>query len=131
MSRRVIIATVTTVTGKPMTVIYHNPRCSKSRATLALLRERGVEPDIVRYLESPPSADRLRAIAGMLDCAMRDLIRTSEDAYRELNLNDNTLSDAALADLIAAHPKLLQRPIVIHGERAAIGRPPQNVLAIL
>lgn len=114
-----------------MTVIYHNPRCSKSRATLALLREHGVEPTVVRYLDTPPDADQLRAITVMLGCAIRDIIRSGEDAYRELNLDDNTLSDDALIDSIAAHPKLLQRPIVIHGKRAAIGRPPENVLAIL
>jgi len=114
-----------------MTVIYHNPRCSKSRATLALLREHGVEPTVVRYLESPPDAAALKSITVMLGCAIRDIIRSGEDAYRELNLDDNTLSDDALIDSIAAHPKLLQRPIVIHGKRAAIGRPPENVLAIL
>jgi len=114
-----------------MTVIYHNPRCSKSRATLALLQERGVEVDIVRYLDTPPDADQLRAITVMLGCAIRDIIRSGEDAYRELGLSDKSLSEAALINHVAANPKLLQRPIVIHGERAAIGRPPENVLAIL
>lgn len=114
-----------------MTTIYHNPRCSKSRATLALLQEHGVEPTVVRYLDAPPDAAALRAITGMLGCSIRDIIRTGEDAYRELNLADKTLTEAALIDIVAANPKLLQRPIVINGDRAAIGRPPQNVLAIL
>lgn len=114
----------------PLT-IYHNPRCSKSRATLALLQARGVEPTVVRYLESPPDAALLQSITGKLGCSIRDIIRTGEDVYRELGLEDKTLSEAALNDIVAANPKLLQRPIVINGERAAIGRPPENVLAIL
>ncbi|MDD9811526.1 MAG: arsenate reductase (glutaredoxin) [Gammaproteobacteria bacterium] len=116
-----------------MTVIYHNPRCSKSRATLALLRERGVEPQVVRYLDTPPDAAALRAITVKLNCSIRDLIRSGEDVYRALGLGGKikTLSESALIDIVAAHPKLLQRPIVIHGKRAAIGRPPENVLSIL
>lgn len=114
-----------------MTTIYHNPRCSKSRATLALLQEHGIEPAVVRYLETPPGAAQLKSITAKLGCSIRDIIRTGEAIYRELGLRDKTLSEAALIDIVAAHPQLLQRPIVIHGKRAAIGRPPENVLAIL
>lgn len=114
-----------------MTTIYHNPRCSKSRATLALLQARGIAPDIVRYLDTPPDAALLKSLTGKLGCSIRDLMRTGEAAYRELNLRDKTLSEDALIDIVAAHPQLLQRPIVVHGQRAAIGRPPENVLEIL
>jgi len=114
-----------------MTVIYHNPRCSKSRATLALLRENGVEPDIVKYLDAPPDAAQLKAITGKLNCSIRDILRSGESIYRELGIQDSAPAEDALIDIVAAHPQLLQRPIVIHGKRAAIGRPPENVLAIL
>jgi len=111
--------------------IYHNPRCSKSRATLALLEERGIEPRIVRYLDSPPSAGELARILGLLGLAPRDLLRRGEAEYRELGLADATLSDEALTRVMVEHPKLIQRPIVVSGERAAIGRPPEAVLEIL
>ena len=114
-----------------MTTLYHNPRCSKSRAALALLRERGVEPDIVLYLDNPPDAAALKAIAGMLGCSIGDLVRTGEALYRDLGLKDKPPSEAALFDIVAAHPQLLQRPIVIHDGKAAVGRPPENVLSVL
>ncbi|MGI9309979.1 MAG: arsenate reductase (glutaredoxin) [bacterium] len=114
-----------------MTTIYHNPRCSKSRATLALLRERGVEAEVVEYLSAPPDAALLRSLAAMLGGSARDLIRDGEAEYRELGLGDASLSEAALIAAVAANPKLLQRPIVVHRGKAAIGRPPENVLAIL
>lgn len=113
------------------TTIYHNPRCSKSRATLALLRENGVEPEIVRYLETPPDARTLKDLTELLGCSIRDMMRTGEDLYRQLGLKDRALSEQALIDIVAAHPRLLERPIVVKGRRAALGRPPHNVLSIL
>ena len=111
--------------------IYHNPRCSKSRATLALLEERGIEPRIVRYLETPPTADELREVLAALGMSPRALLRTGEAAYRELDLARDTLGDDALIETMATHPRLIERPIVIAGGHARIGRPPEAVLEIL
>lgn len=111
--------------------IYHNPRCSKSRATLALLQERGVEPAVRLYLEDPPNAAELRAILGKLGIPARELLRKGEEEYRELGLADESLDDSRLIAAMAAHPRLIERPIVIAGKRAAIGRPPESVLEIL
>lgn len=111
--------------------IYHNPRCSKSRATLALLEERGIEPRIVRYLETPPSAGELKRVLEALGIAPRALLRTGEPEYRELDLGRASLDDAALIEAMVTHPKLIERPIVISGGRARIGRPPEAVLEIL
>ena len=112
-------------------VIYHNPRCSKSRQTLALLRERGLEPEIVLYLESPPSEARLEELLDMLGMPARDLMRRKEAPYRELGLDDPSLTRAELVAAMASHPVLIERPIVVSGTRAAIGRPPVKVLEIL
>lgn len=115
-----------------MTVtIFHNPRCSKSRATLSLLRENGVEPKIVDYLNEPPSADDLKALLEKLGKGPRDVIRKGEKIYKELELNDPTLPDNALITAMSGHPILIERPIVVNGEKAAVGRPPENVLDIL
>ena len=111
--------------------ILHNPRCSKSRATLALLEERGIEPEIVRYLETPPSATELRRILGALGIGARDLLRRGESEYRELDLGREDIDDDALIDAMAAHPRLIERPIVVVGDQARIGRPPESVLEIL
>jgi arsenate reductase len=111
--------------------IYHNPRCSKSRATLALLEERGIEPRVVRYLETPPSAAELKKVLEALGLRPRALLRTGEAEYRELDLGRDELDDAALIDAMAAHPRLIQRPIVIVNGKARIGRPPESVLEIL
>ena len=111
--------------------IYHNPRCSKSRATLALLEERGIEPRIVRYLETPPTADELREVLAALGMSPRALLRTGEAAYRELDLARDKLGDDALIETLATHPRLSERPIVIAGGHAPIGRPPEAVLEIL
>jgi arsenate reductase len=111
--------------------IYHNPRCSKSRATLALLEDRGIEPRIVRYLETPPSAAELKKVLEALGLRPRALLRTGEAEYRELDLGRDELDDAALIDAMAAHPRLIQRPIVIANGKARIGRPPESVLEIL
>lgn len=114
-----------------MVTLYHNPRCSKSRETLALLQARDIEPTIVLYLETPPTAKALKALLGLLQIPARQLLRKSEDAYKELNLADASLSETALINAMVAHPKLIERPIAIHGEKAIIGRPPENVLHIL
>lgn len=114
-----------------MTVsIYHNPRCSKSRQTLALLEENDVSPEVILYLETPPTKAALTALVKKLGLdSPRDMMRKKEEPYKELSLAE--ASDAALIDAIAAHPILLERPIVVNGDRAAIGRPPENVLAVL
>lgn len=114
-----------------MVSIYHNPRCSKSRQTLALLEERGIEPEIVLYLETPPDAKALREVLQKLNISARQLLRKGEDAYKENNLADDSLSEEQLIDAMVATPKLIERPIVINGEKAALGRPPEQVLDIL
>ncbi|HLU61858.1 MAG TPA: arsenate reductase (glutaredoxin) [Gammaproteobacteria bacterium] len=111
-------------------VIYHNPRCSKSRETLALLEERGLEPEIVRYLDTPPGEETLRQLAKQLGVRAHDMIRSNEDVYRELGLGADSSEDE-LFRAMAEHPVLLQRPIVVAGGKARIGRPPEAVLEIL
>ena len=111
--------------------IFHNPRCSKSRATLALLQERGLDPEIVLYLENPPDAGELRSLLGKLGLTARQLMRKGEAEYSELGLSDESLDEEALLKAMAAHPRLIERPIVLTGNRAAIGRPPEAVLDIL
>jgi arsenate reductase len=115
-----------------MTVaIYHNPRCSKSRATLELLEARGVKPKVIEYLKTPPSAAELKAILKKLGLSPRDLVRKGEALYAELGLKDRQLSDDQLITLMVANPILIERPIVVSGGKAAIGRPPEKVLEIL
>ena len=115
-----------------MTVtIYHNPRCTKSRETLALLKKRGIEPRIIEYLQAPPSALELKGILKKLGLKPRDIIRDNETLYAKLRLKDRKVSDEELLALVAANPILLQRPIVVNGNKAAIGRPPEKVLEIL
>jgi arsenate reductase (glutaredoxin) len=111
--------------------IYHNPRCSKSRQTLALLEEKSVAHDVVLYLETPPSADELTAIIAKLGFGPRDLMRKGEAPYKDLQLDDATTTEAALIEAMVEHPVLIERPIVVSGDKAAIGRPPESVLAIL
>lgn len=111
--------------------IYHNPRCSKSRQTLALLEEKGVNPDIVLYLETPPSADTLKDILKKLGIAPRDLMRRKEAEYKDNNLADAALSDDDLIAAMTRIPKLIERPIVLANGKAALGRPPEQVLDIL
>jgi len=112
--------------------IYHNPRCSKSRETLSLLQSRGVEPQVVLYLETPPDAATLRHLLQMLNLSSaRDLMRQKEDLYRALNLADSTLSEEALIQAMVENPKLIERPIVVKRGQARIGRPPEQVLEIL
>lgn len=115
-----------------MTVtIYHNPRCSKSRQTLALLEENGVTPEIVLYLETPPSKATLKGLVKKLGLSSaREMMRTKEAPYTDLSLKD-VAAETALIDAMAENPILIERPIVVNGDRAAIGRPPESVLDIL
>ena len=112
-------------------VIYHNPRCSKSRQTLALLQERGIEPEQVLYLETPPAPAELRRLLKRLNMTARDLLRKGEAEFRELNLSDNALSESQLIDAMSSHPRLIERPIVVMGDKAIIGRPPEKVLELM
>ncbi|SCW87735.1 arsenate reductase [Pseudomonas sp. NFIX10] len=111
--------------------LYHNPRCSKSRGALELLEARGLTPTVVRYLETPLDAAQLERLLGKLGITARQLLRTGEDEYKALNLADESLSQAQLIAAIAAHPKLMERPILEAGEKAVIGRPPEKILEIL
>jgi len=110
--------------------IYHNPRCSKSRETLALLREHGVEPEVVEYLKSPLSAPQVKELAAKLGGSPHALLRTKEEPYARLGLSKSS-SLAAIAAAIAKEPVLLERPLVVVGDKAAIGRPPESVLALI
>lgn len=114
-----------------MITIYHNPRCSKSRQALELLEARGETPVIVRYLETPLDADTLKSLLRALGLPARELLRTGEDEYRELGLADPALDDDALVAAMAAHPRLIERPVVVRGKRAVIGRPPETILELL
>lgn len=111
--------------------IYHNPRCSKSRQTLALIRERGLDPEVIEYLKTPPAPAELKRIIKLLGVPAREIVRSGEAEYRELGLADASVDDARLIELICEHPKLLQRPIVVTERGARIGRPPEAVEAIL
>jgi arsenate reductase len=115
-----------------MTVtIYHNPSCSKSRRALELIRERGIEPTIIEYLERPPSASELDDILNKLALEPRALIRTTEPDYAASGLAAPSLTREQLVLGLAAHPRLIERPIVVNGPRAVVGRPPEKVLELL
>lgn len=114
-----------------MVTIFHNPRCSKSRQTVELLERQGIKPKIVEYLKEPPSAAELKAILKKLGMRPRDLLRQGETRYAELGLRDRDLSDEALIALMVENPILIERPIVVNGSKAAVGRPPEKVLEIL
>lgn len=112
--------------------ILHNPRCAKSRQTLALLQKKGVEPTIIQYLKEPPSTTELRDICNMLGAHPTDIIRRKESVFSELGLSlDDDRSEEEWIALMIANPKLIERPIVVLGGRAVVGRPPENVLEIL
>ena len=113
-----------------MTVLWHNPRCSKSRATLALLQERGLAPRLRHYLDEPPSVAELRMVQQILGLPVTGMLRRCEPAFRDLGLSETDPEEALLAAM-ASHPILIERPIVLHLGRAAIGRPPEAVLALL
>ena len=114
-----------------MPTIYHNPRCSKSRQTLNLIQDQGIEPEIVLYLETPLSTETIATLLKKLGVPARQLLRRGEQEYKDLNLADAGVSEQQLIDAMASHPKLIERPIVVNGQRAAIGRPPESVLEIL
>lgn len=111
--------------------IYHNPRCSKSRQTLALLNEHGVDPEVILYLDKPPTIAKLKSLLHQLQLSPRELIRTGEKEYKELALNDPSLSSSELLVAMTTNPRLIERPIVVHNGKACIGRPPEKVLDIL
>lgn len=111
--------------------LYHNPGCSKSRGALDLLLQRGVSPRIVAYLDAPPTIDELHALVALLGAGARDLLRTGEPEYAALGLSDPATTDAQLIAAMAAHPRLMERPIFVHAGRAVIGRPPERVLELL
>ncbi|WP_308366711.1 MULTISPECIES: arsenate reductase (glutaredoxin) [unclassified Microbulbifer] len=114
-----------------MWTIYHNPRCSKSRQTLQLLQDKGIDPEVVLYLETPPDRKTLAVLLQKLGIPARDLLRTGEDEYKALQLKDPGLGEEQLLDAMTQHPKLIQRPIVVKGDKAVLGRPPENVLELL
>jgi arsenate reductase len=113
------------------TTIYHNPKCSKSRQTLELLKEKGITPTVIEYLKTPPTVETLKVILGQLGMAPRDLMRKKEDIYTELKLDNLSLSEDDLIDSMVRHPILIERPIVLANGKAALGRPPEQVLDIL
>ena len=110
--------------------IYHNPRCSKSRNTLALLEEHGVNPDIVLYLESTPDKEQISGLLSKLGISAAELVRRGEEAYKSCGLSRESSEEDILAAM-AEFPKLIERPIVVKGDKAVLGRPPENVLALL
>lgn len=114
-----------------MITIYHNPRCSKSREALNLLQQKQNEIDVIEYLKTPPSADELKQLLKKLNMSARELLRTKEDEYQQLGLENTALSEQQLIEAMIAHPKLIERPIVVNGNRAAVGRPLDNIVAIL
>lgn len=118
--------------GEPMTVrIYHNPRCSKSRQTLQLLEDRSIAPQVIKYLETPPDAATLSDLLDMLGLEPRELMRKKEMEYQESGADNPELSRDELIALMVNHPKLIERPIVVSGGKAALGRPPERVLEII
>lgn len=111
--------------------IYHNPRCTKSRAALKLLEDRDLTPRIIEYLKTPPSAAELKQLIAMLGIAPRALLRTREAEYKQAGLDKPDVSDAQILEAMAKYPKLIERPIVVAGKQAALGRPPEKILTIL
>lgn len=116
----------------PNVIIYHNPRCSKSREALQLLRDQNIEPEVIEYLKTPPSADTLKSILKLLGAASpRELMRSKEAVYRENHADDENLSNEYLISMMVKNPILIERPIIINGNKAVIGRPPEKTLEIL
>lgn len=114
-----------------MVRIYHNPRCSKSRATLQLLRDQGLDPQVIEYLETPLDAGTIRKLLKKLDLSARDLLRKGEQEYRDLGLSDQSIDDEHIIQAMVSHPRLIERPIVESERGARIGRPPESVLEVL
>ena len=115
----------------PTTLIYHNPRCSKSRQALQLLQDKNITPEIKEYLKNPPTAEELKQLIDLLAIKPRDLLRTKESEFKEAGLDDPSLDDHAVIEAMIRFPKLIERPIVIHQGKARIGRPPEQVLELL
>ena len=111
--------------------IYHNPRCSKSRQTLELLKENNIEPEIILYLENPPSEEKLTELIDLLGINPRDLLRKGEEEYKAHNLRDESIKGEDIIKIMTENPKLIERPIVISKNKAIIGRPPENVLMLI
>lgn len=111
--------------------IYHNPRCSKSRKALELIRQHGEEPEIVEYLENPPTVNEIERILDLLECEPRDIMRSQEPEYAANGLADQSISRETLVRTLQENPRLLERPIVVSGTQAVLGRPPENVLRVL
>lgn len=114
-----------------MLTIYHNPRCSKSRQTLQLIEAAGIKPEIILYLENTPNAKQLSSVISKLGINARQLLRKGEDAYKENQLSDVSLSEQQLVAAMVKHPKLIERPIVVKGDKAVLGRPPENINTLL
>jgi arsenate reductase len=110
--------------------IYHNPRCSKSRTTLALLQENGIDPEVVLYLESPPDVDTINALLGKLGISASQLVRSGEADFKDAGLDKNS-SEVDIVAAMALRPKLIERPIVVKGDKAVLGRPPENALELM
>lgn len=117
--------------SKEKLVIYHNPRCSKSREALQILEDHNQLPEIIEYLQDPPSREELTAIIKMLGVSPRELMRTTEQVYKDAELDDDSISDEEIIEALCEYPDLMQRPIVISGNKAVIGRPPLKVLDII
>lgn len=111
--------------------IYHNPRCSKSRQTLALIEEKNIQPEVILYLENTPDTNTIKDILSKLGISARELLRKGEQVYKDNNLANKELAESELIDAMHQYPKLIERPIVIKGDRAVLGRPPENVLELL
>ena len=115
----------------PNVIIYFNPQCSKSRQTLQLLRDQQIVPEVIEYLQTPPTHKELSDILQLLKLEPRQLMRTKESAYQQNNLDDDNLTEQQLIEAMVLHPILIERPIVIHNNKATLGRPPENILEIL
>lgn len=111
--------------------IYHNPSCSKSRQTLQLIEDKKITPTVIEYLKTPPDKTELKRILKLLNLTARDLLRSKEAEYKQQGLDNETLTEDQIIEIMLAHPKLIERPIVVSGNKAAIGRPPEKVLEIL
>lgn len=113
------------------TKIFHNPRCSKSRAAMELLTEKGIDADVIKYLDTPPTRETIVEVLGLLNMQPRDVMRKGESEYKDNNLSDESLTRDQLIDALVEFPKLLERPIVVANGKAAIGRPIENIIDIL
>jgi arsenate reductase len=111
--------------------IWHNPRCGTSRRVLQMIRNKGIEPHVVEYLKTPPSAKEIKAVLGKLKIGARDLLRRKEPAYRAEGLEDEKLSEAAIIRAMTEHPVLIERPVVLAGRRAVLARPPERVFEVI